>query len=142
MRGRLRLAAGLQAGLEHFARDRRRGVAAGAVFDQQHADDDARMQRGAKAANQASVLLASLSAPTQPLSSIPERPIRRIRCFRSRARVHWVFSSAVPVLPATVTPGIAAEVPVPLRTTPIISRRTVRATSALVTVAAGGSRRA
>ena len=28
--------------------------------------------------------------------------------------VHCVFSSAVPVLPATVTPGIAAEAPVPL----------------------------
>ena len=39
-----------------------------------------------------------------------------------------VFSSAVPVLPATATPGIAAAVPVPSRTTPIISRRTVRAT--------------
>ena len=39
-----------------------------------------------------------------------------------------VFSSAVPVLPATMTPGIAAEVPVPSRTTPIIRRRTVCAT--------------
>ena len=39
-----------------------------------------------------------------------------------------VFSSAVPVLPATVTPGIAAAVPVPSRTTPIIRRRTVWAT--------------
>ena len=44
-----------------------------------------------------------------------------------------VFSSAVPVLPATVTPGIAAAVPVPSRTTPIIRLRTVRATDALLT---------
>ena len=52
--------------------------------------------------------------------------------------MHSVFSSAVPVLPATVTPLIAAEVPVPSRTTSIISRRTVRATLALVTCAPGG----
>src|SRR5207302_6906752 len=44
---------------------------------------------------------------------------------------HWLFSSAVPVLPATTTPGIAAAVPVPDRTTAIISRRTVRATELL-----------
>ncbi len=37
----------------------------------------------------------------------------------------------MPVLPATTTPGIAAEVPVPERTTPIIRWRTVRATAAL-----------
>ena len=46
---------------------------------------------------------------------------------------HAVFSSAVPVLPATVTPGIAAAVPVPSRTTPIISRRIVCATDPLIT---------
>src|SRR3954471_18021228 len=40
-------------------------------------------------------------------------------------------SSAVPVLPATVTPGIAAAVPVPPRTTPIIMSRTWAATFAL-----------
>src|SRR6202012_257569 len=36
-------------------------------------------------------------------------------------------SSAVPVLPATVTPGTAAEVPVPSHTTAIIISRTSRA---------------
>ena len=40
-----RLAAGLQPGFEHLARDGRGGVAAGAVFDEQHADDDPRVQR-------------------------------------------------------------------------------------------------
>ena len=45
-----------------------------------------------------------------------------------------VFSSAVPVLPATVTPGMAAEVPVPSRTTAIIRRRIVCATDWLMTV--------
>ena len=45
-RGRDRVMAGLQAGLEHFACDRRGGVAAGAVFDEQHADHDARVERG------------------------------------------------------------------------------------------------
>ena len=44
-----------------------------------------------------------------------------------------VFSSAVPVLPATVTPGIAAEVPVPSRTTAIIRWRIVCATDSLMT---------
>jgi len=39
------------------------------------------------------------------------------------------------VLPATVTPAIAAEVPVPLRTTSIIRRRTVCATPVLATYA-------
>ena len=39
-------------------------------------------------------------------------------------------SSAVPVLPATSTPGMRAAVPVPPRTTPIIIARTWRATRA------------
>src|SRR4051812_47461738 len=42
-------------------------------------------------------------------------------------------SSAVPVLPATVTPGIAAALPVPYWTTAIIMSRTCRATFALTT---------
>ena len=123
-----RLAAGLQPRFEHLARDRRGGVAAGAVFDEQHADDDARLQRrreggeprvgvarfavGADAARRARFLGARIRSD----SASPEEA------------VHSLFSSAVPVLPATVTPGIAAEVPVPSRTTPIISRRTVCAT--------------
>ena len=39
----------------------------------------------------------------------------------------------MPVLPATVTPGIAAAVPVPLWTTATIILPTVRATRGLVT---------
>ena len=39
----------------------------------------------------------------------------------------WSRSSAVPVLPATCTPGSAAAVPVPWRTTPSMSFSTVRA---------------
>src|SRR3954468_4022778 len=62
---------------------------------------------GAKATNQASVFCGSAAAP----------PVKR--------------SSAVPVLPATVTPGICAAVPVPPRTTPIIMSRTWAATFAL-----------
>ena len=50
-------------------------------------------------------------------------------------------SSAVPVLPATTTPGICAFTPVPPRTTPTIRRRTVRAvfgsTTRLVGAACG-----
>src|SRR3954463_7564458 len=42
-------------------------------------------------------------------------------------------SSAVPVLPATVTPGIAAALPVPYWTTAIIMLRTWAATFALTT---------
>ncbi len=51
-----------------------------------------------------------------------------------------VFSSAVPVLPATTTPGIAAAVPVPSRTTPIIRWRTVRATAGLIAFAPAAAR--
>ena len=85
---------------------------------------------GAKAANQASVLLASVSVPWHSLRFGVS--VRAFRGGRFPARGRWVqgvFSSAVPVLPATTTPGIAAAVPVPERTTPIIRRRTVRATA-------------
>src|SRR5207253_1666698 len=74
---------------------------------------------GAKAANQASVLLPSASLLWHP--SLPSR----LLVSDAAPGAHSVFSSAVPVLPATVTPAIAAAVPVPSRTTPIISRRAV-----------------
>src|SRR6516165_320882 len=85
---------------------------------------------GAKAANQASVLLGSLAAPAQldelaswaPASADSEE----------EADEHSVFSSAVPVLPATSTPGTAAAVPVPLRTTSTMRWRTLRATCGLI----------
>src|SRR5204863_881196 len=44
-----------------------------------------------------------------------------------------VFSSAVPVLPATVTPGMAALRPVPPATTPTIMRRIWWATRGVAT---------
>ena len=116
----------LQSRFEHFARDRRRGVPAGAVFDEQHADGDARVHRGregrkpgvgvARFAGRPAAFLARFAVDCAPASPCGERTVA-------------VFSSAVPVLPATVTPGIAAEVPVPSRTTPIIRWRTVRATA-------------
>src|SRR5262245_50403988 len=93
---------------------------------------------GAKAANHASVLLGSLAAPAQldelascaPASADSEE----------EAGEHSVFSSAVPVLPATNTPGTAAAVPVPLRTTSTIRWRTVRATCGLITGTPGAGR--
>src|ERR1700685_3129281 len=96
---------------------------------------------GANAANQASVLLASLEAPLQASEELselsPAPPSFALASSPALEQVVAVFSSAVPVLPATVTPGIAAAVPVPSRTTAIISLRTVRATEALVTTGPG-----
>src|SRR5665213_3260137 len=88
---------------------------------------------GANVANQASVLLASLWAEPQ-LSELDSFELDSPELFSELGeQVLAVFSSAVPVLPATVTPGIAAAVPVPERTTAIIRRRTVWATVALLT---------
>ena len=92
---------------------------------------------GANAANQASVLLASFPAAPQ----LSEPDFAELESSVSASELDEqplaLFSSAVPVLPATVTPGIAADVPVPERTTPIIKRRTVRATAALVALPPG-----
>src|ERR1039458_1842623 len=88
---------------------------------------------GAKAANQASVLLGSLAPARQPSPrGSPDSDSVSDSDSAEPDGAQAVFSSAVPVFPATVTPGIAAEVPVPTRTTSIISRRTVRATEALI----------
>src|SRR3954451_16255444 len=51
-----------------------------------------------------------------------------------------VSSSAVPVLPATATPGIWACTPVPSRTTQTIRQRTVRATLGATTRVVGAAR--
>ena len=84
---------------------------------------------GANAANQASVLLGFVFGRAGSLPRADSLvPVRAELV--SGGGLQALFSSAVPVLPATVTPGIAAEVPVPSRTTPIIRRRTVRATVA------------
>jgi hypothetical protein len=78
---------------------------------------------GAYAANQASVSVGSLAwSSGGQLSGF------------SGSGSHFlvVRSSAVPVLPATSTPGIAARTPVPPRTTASMSRSIVRATRGLV----------
>ena len=72
------------------------------------------------------------SPPPRPSASRPERR-RRTRRRRPWDSVELGRSSAVPVLPATSTPGIAAAVPVPERTTPSIISRTCAATRALTT---------
>jgi hypothetical protein len=78
---------------------------------------------GAYAANQASVSLGSLACSSGgQLSGFSGSGWQRL----------VVLSSAVPVLPATCTPGIAAREPVPPRTTASIIRSIVRATRSLV----------
>ena len=127
-----RLAACLQAGFEHLAGDRGGGGSAGAVFDEHHAHHDPRMERR-RERGEPGVGVGWLRFRC-PGSLLP-RSLPGGRFARSlRPGVQALFSSAVPVLPATTTPGIAAEVPVPVRTTPIIRWRTVRATELLSTV--------
>ena len=90
---------------EHAARRRRRGVAAGAGAHEQHADRDARpagrarRRRTRRRCRRVGHVLQRSWRP--PATSSGLRPSSS--------------SSAVPVLPATVTPGIAAAVPVPPR---------------------------
>ena len=95
----------MQARFEHLAGDRRGGVAAGAVFDEQHADDDARVQRRRERGEPGvgvARLRWRLTQPSAPDSAFgfaatsPELVRRRLQA---------VFSSAVPVLPATVDAG-------------------------------------
>ncbi len=95
--------------------------ATGAVFDEHHAHRDARMQRRRESREPGVGVARLVSAPAQLRFS--DFALRRCRRggFALRA-AQALFSSAVPVLPATVTPGIAAEAPVPSRTTPIIRR--------------------
>ena len=111
--GRARRLALAQAGLEHLPRHWRRRVAAGAVVHQQHAHHDAWVQCrgegrepgvGVARFGSAGLRIRSCSA------SASDSPDSLASCDAACAAL---FSSAVPVLPATVTPGIAAEVPVP-----------------------------
>ena len=85
---------------------------------------------GAKAANQASVLLASLSAPTQPSRPRLRMPIRSLASAggaRTRSSVPRCRSCR-----RRRRRGSPPRCRCRLRTTPIIRRRTVRATAALV----------
>ena len=102
----------VQSGFEHLAGHGRGGGAAGAVFHEQHADDDPRVQRRGEGGEPGVGVARFARRPPGILPGpIPSSPIRPRSS--SEVEVQAVFSSAVPVLPATTTPGIAADVPVP-----------------------------
>src|SRR4051794_17456830 len=87
---------------------------------------------GAKAANQASVLEGSVAVPSQPCGAPSSEDASPDA---ASPPPHCVFSSAVPVLPATTMPGIAAAGPGAARPTLVISRPTGRAALGAITVA-------
>src|SRR4051812_43909118 len=70
---------------------------------------------------------------TRGLEAGAKQTNQAVVLFGSWAMLAVETSSAVPVLPATVTPGMAAALPVPYWTTAIIMSRTCEATLALTT---------
>ena len=109
--------------LQDLPRDGRGGVAARARADEQDADRDPRRRAAAPGRRRRTRRRCRSGRRPAPDSARPRGSPRR----RSQRRV--VSSSAVPVLPATRTPGIAAAVPVPSRTTPTMRSLTARATA-------------
>src|SRR5256886_12832299 len=86
---------------------------------------------GAKAANQASVLEGSVAGPLQPCGAPSSEDASPDA---ASPAPHCVFSSAVPVLPATTMPGIAAAGPVPPRPPLLLHRLSVGAALGVVTI--------